>query len=318
MIVLGRINHICTRSLILEPRPHQLTQPDTLTQHGQLTFTTDDARHLSGTLFRADDPIGAVLINPATGVPHRYYHRFAAFLADHGLTTLAYDYRGVGASRVGSLRDSHATMLDWGARDTPAALRALRAHAPDLPCALIGHSFGGQALALFDASSTLDAAILVASQSGYWGHWPLPQRHKMRAMWSLAIPSLVHTFGYLPGHLGVGEDMPGRAALQWARWASHPDYLVSELGQTALDRLDALSMPRLAYTFTDDDYAPPAAVDALLGWMPDHHLTRRTVSPRDLNLPHIGHFAFFRPHMAPTLWAEAVRFLRVSLTSARG
>jgi predicted alpha/beta hydrolase len=298
----------------MEPRPHKLTQPDTLATHGALNFTTADARHLRGALFTADAPIGAVLINSATAVPQRYYQRFATFLAANGLTTMTYDYRGIGVSRVGSLRESPATMSDWGARDFPAALRALREAAPGLPVALIGHSFGGQAVGLCDEAATLDAIMFVAAQSGYWGHWPMLQRHKMRALWTLVLPAAVGAWGYLPGRLGIGEDMPGEAALQWSRWSNHRDYLVSEVGGAALDRFAALEMPRLAYTITDDAYAPPAAVDALLGWMPQDGLARRLVAPRDLGVPAIGHFGFFRQPFAPTLWQEALTFLRASLT----
>jgi predicted alpha/beta hydrolase len=309
---VGRINHLIIQGVLMEPRPHKLTQPDALAIHGALRFTTDDARHLSGTLFRADNPRGAVLINSATGVPQRYYHRFATFLAERGLTTLTYDYRGIGASRVGTLRDSHATMQQWGSRDYPAALRALREAAPDLPVGLIGHSFGGQAIGLSDASLQLDAAILVAAQSGYWGHWPALQRARMRALWTVALPAAVHVWGFLPGNIGVGEDMPGLAALEWAEWCKQPDYYFGAVSG-ARERLASLTMPKLAYTITDDHYAPAAAVNALLACMPADDLTRRTVAPRDLGLRALGHFGFFRPAHADTLWTEAADFLRDTL-----
>ncbi len=56
---------------------------------------------LAGHLWRASngDPIGAVIVNPATGVLARYYHRYARFLAGHGFDVLTYDYRGIGLSR---------------------------------------------------------------------------------------------------------------------------------------------------------------------------------------------------------------------------
>lgn len=48
----------------MEPRPHKLTQPDTLATHGALNFTTADARHLRGALFTAAVPVGAVTAPP--------------------------------------------------------------------------------------------------------------------------------------------------------------------------------------------------------------------------------------------------------------
>jgi len=56
---------------------------------------------LAGHLWRASngDPIGAVIVNPATGVHPPHYHPHAPLLAGHGFDVLTYDYRGIGLSR---------------------------------------------------------------------------------------------------------------------------------------------------------------------------------------------------------------------------
>src|SRR5258708_16787898 len=55
-----------------------------------------------------------VVINPATSVRCRYYARFAAFLFQRGFDVLTYDYRGIGESRLATLRGFDAGWVDWG------------------------------------------------------------------------------------------------------------------------------------------------------------------------------------------------------------
>ena len=48
---------------------------------------------------------GAVLIVPAMGVPQKYYEPLAAWLAGEGYAAATFDYRGMGLSRNGPLRE---------------------------------------------------------------------------------------------------------------------------------------------------------------------------------------------------------------------
>ncbi|MCB9545801.1 MAG: alpha/beta fold hydrolase [Myxococcales bacterium] len=277
-----------------------------------LTLTADDGTALAARLFRpAGTPRLAVLVNGAVGAPQRFYTALAAWLAERGALVLTYDYRGIGASRAGSLRGAPIDMLDWAQRDYPAALDALAAAGPGLPLAVVGHSFGGQALGMTPASLRLAAAALVAAQSGYHGHWSGRGRLRMLTLWYALIPGATAVAGFFPRQLGLGADLPGGMARQWARWGRHPDYVLSELGDAATYR--QLSMPRLAMRFTDDDFAPARAVEALLGWMPQDDLERVVIDPADVGQP-VGHFGFFRPALGERLWPQLWAFLdRVAL-----
>ena len=69
---------------------------------------------LGGNFWRpAGDPEAAVVINSATGVLARYYHRYARWLADEGFAVLTYDYRGIGASRPSDIRNCGYRWQDW-------------------------------------------------------------------------------------------------------------------------------------------------------------------------------------------------------------
>jgi predicted alpha/beta hydrolase len=85
-----------------------------------------DGYRLGGTLFRpARDGERAALILPATGVPQAYYAKFAAFLAGRGFTVLTFDYRGIGRSLHGDVREVDARMRDWALLDAAAAFEFL-------------------------------------------------------------------------------------------------------------------------------------------------------------------------------------------------
>lgn len=255
---------------------------------------------------------GTVLIHGATAVPQSYYARFASWLADAGLRVLTYDYRGVGDSRPPSLRGFPATMTDWARLDARAALDLVQARYGDRPIFLIGHSFGGQLLGLVDEMREVSGALLVASQLGYYGHWPLPQRLSLALTWYAVIPTVTGTLGYLPGWMGLGTDLPAGVAQEWAHWCRHPEYFIGE-HPDARERLGRFDRPLLLYSFTDDPYAPEPAVASLAEALANAPLTRRHLAPWRLGADAIGHFGFFRPRFAPTLWREALEFIEDTL-----
>src|SRR5437868_10282490 len=108
-------------------------------------FRTADGVRLAGTWFEpalARPASTAVLIVCGAGIPARYYEHFARYLAGRGAAVLAFDYRGIGASRDGSLRKLKAGMEDWALFDIAAAFAELRHAYSDLPLGVVAHSVG--------------------------------------------------------------------------------------------------------------------------------------------------------------------------------
>lgn len=88
---------------------------------------------LAGRLIMAPDPVLAVVINAATGVPAGYYASFARWIAaTRQAAVLIWDYRDFGAS--GDPRRSRATMADWGVHDAAAVRGWLAARVPGRRC----------------------------------------------------------------------------------------------------------------------------------------------------------------------------------------
>src|SRR5262249_39825102 len=125
----------------------------------EVAIAATDGYRLGATVFEPRRARTTVVIHGATAVPQTYYAAFAEWLARPGVRVVTYDYRGVGASRRGSLKGFEATMTDWAERDA----RAVHAWAGD-DVAMIGHSFGGQLIGLLDDLRDVRAAVLVATQ----------------------------------------------------------------------------------------------------------------------------------------------------------
>lgn len=269
----------------------------------------DDGFRLAVTVYEPEDAIVAnVLIHGAMATPQRFYRRFAGYLAGAGYRVITYDYRGIGGSRPGAVRDVDATLTDWAARDARAMHTYVREHFGGLPLGIVGHSFGGQLIGLVEETREADAAVFVGAQLGYYKHWPLAWSLALMAVWRAVVPALSNWFGYLPAAAGLGVDVPAGVAKQWARWCSHPNYLISEYPE-AEARYEQFDRPLLFYSFTDDFYAPSRAVQSFLQHLPIGALTHRRVAPSDLSLREIGHFGFFRGRTQTPLWDEARTFL---------
>jgi predicted alpha/beta hydrolase len=281
-----------------------------------LQVSTARSSTIHALVYEPEGPIhGNLLIHSATACPQRFYAGFARHLVKAGLRVFTYDYSGIGKSRGRTLRGSKVTMSEWALVDARAMHDYLEAHHPGVPLAIVGHSFGGQLVGLLDETRIARAAVFVGAQLGYCGHWPEPYAFAFRTMWKYVIPSLCGIFGYLPKQSGIGEDLPRGVALQWARWCSHPDYLMSEFPE-ARARFARFDRPILAYSFTDDTYAPARAVDALFSVLSSSPATHRVLDPAQLGVAAVGHFGFFRPRVGAQLWDEAADYILAAMLRA--
>ncbi len=271
--------------------------------------TTADGHVLAADLFLPSSGAvtHAVLIAPAMAVSRRYYRAFAAYLAEGGAAVLVPDYRGVGGS--GNAR-TPSTLVTWGEQDLRASAAALRALHPDAPLLYVGHSAGGQLFGLAEVE-TFAGVLLVASGSGYWGHYAGTARLAMWTLWHLAMPLAVWLWGYLPmQRFRQGEDVPKGVALQWARWGRHPRYVGAHADANGGLGYAGFTGPLRSYAIADDSYAPPRAVAALVALYPNAASEVCALEPAALGVTHLGHFAFFLRAFRDPLWIDARAWLQ--------
>jgi predicted alpha/beta hydrolase len=196
-------------------------------------------------------------------------------------------------------------MRDWASLDLAAALDWAAAHGD--PVVMLGHSFGGQAAGLAPNMDVARAIVTVAAQSGYWGHYRVPEKYWYAALWYAVMPAFAHTLGYFPGHrLGLGEDLPRGVALQWSGWCRSPRYVGDYTGHRRV------TQPMLVLGFEDDPYASPRAVAAIHDEYTSASQERRILHPRTIGVPRIGHFGFFK---LPVLWGGVEEWMKSSVTA---
>ncbi len=264
-------------------------------------FSAQDGARLRGSLHHAREPVGIVVLSGATAVPHGFYRRFAEALAGAGLSTLTYDYRGVGASRPRSgLSGYPATMSDWALRDLPAAVDWASARLGGRVF-LLGHSFGGQVAGLLPDPDRVASMVTVSSQSGYWraqrGWQPLAVGLHMH----LTVPLAARTLGYVPwSRVASGEDLPAGVGRQWAAWCRDPAYLLGD-PSLPVGRYAGFGAPVLAYSIEDDEWGSASSVRRMMRAYPN--VTYRHLVPAERGLGSVGHMGFFRP-AARSLWGE--------------
>jgi predicted alpha/beta hydrolase len=293
------------------------TTDDPAVRSTAVVLASTDGYPLHATLY--EPPQGAsaaVLINSAVGVKQSFYRRFARFLASEGFEVVTYDYRGVGLSAPPRLRGFPARMRDWGQKDFPAVLDWLLEHRAGRPVFAVGHSVGGQIVGLAPNNDAIEAFVAVCSQHTWWRHWPPAQQPRLFVLWYLLIPGLSHALGYFPSsRFGLGEDLPKGVALEWAQWARSPQHVASAIGEHVRPGYAQYAGGILAYSFADDTFAPPSAVDRLLEVYSSADRTHRHVRPRDVGRP-IGHFGYFREDFRESLWRPTVEWLQSRLPTA--
>jgi predicted alpha/beta hydrolase len=272
----------------------------------EIEIPTTDGRPLAATLFSPTvTPRAHVIVHGATAVPQRFYRDWATHLAERGVEVLTYDYRGIGRSRTLPLASERVTMSDW-IDDAQATQRWLANRRLDAPLVVMGHSFGGQIATVLAPAA--DAIITVGAQGGYVGRYDARRKQWYAAVMRGLIPALTRGFGYLPGWAGLGEDLPPGVARQWARWCSHPEYLLSELPHLRA-RMAAWEGPLFALTVDDDTFATPKNVKWLLDRFESATIEHDDLRVADLELPAVGHFGFFRRSAAAELWPRVDAFL---------
>jgi predicted alpha/beta hydrolase len=280
-------------------------------------FVTADRIHLSGTWFTLAKPLNApttvVVITCGAGIPAKFYRRFARYLAERGAAVLTFDYRGIGASREGSLRNLKAGMDDWAVKDLGAALAEARTTYPQLPLSAVAHSVGTLYVGATPDASRLSRLVFLGPHTGYWRDYGPRWRWLMRVVWHGFMPAVTKRVGYFPGRrLRLGEDLPSQVAFDWAgrrqpEVAGTPDS-ARRFGP-ALSRYGAVRADTLALSISDDAFAPPAAGRRLLSMYPNLRTVHETITPASLGCRRLGHLGFLRRPAGEFFWRRAAAWL---------
>lgn len=287
----------------------------TVRPNESIKITCRDGYLLSGSLYRpASKMHAAVMIAPATGIKKTFYHAFATHLAEQGYGVVTFENRGIGESLRGKLKDSKATIRDWGYLDMPAVLDSLKSSFPSTSHHLVGHSAGGQLAGLMHNHGDLRSMFNVACSSGQLDNMRAGYRRKAKIFMNAFAPLNNAVFGYTNTQwIGMGEPLPKGVAQEWCDWCNGAGYIETAFGKSVKEHwYDAINCPSLWINATDDDIANNANVDDMTRvftkMSAQGKIERLTIDPSEHGYQDLGHMKFFSRKRSG-LWDIATNWL---------
>lgn len=285
-----------------------MTKPQTI------IFEAADGYSLTGQLYlpiQSDHTGPVTIIGSATGVPQRFYGRFASYLAEHGRPTITFDYRGIGLSAPERLRGFPARFRDWGILDIPAALTYAKHNYQNRPLHWIGHSYGGFGTGLAHNASVIDRQMAVSAMSADFRFVDSKSESwKIGALLFGLGPITAMALGYVPGKLFGGTDLPKRVALEWSKWVATREFLFGIKDLPERKHFADLRAPLMLVRMEDDTWLGKRGVEHLAAQYTNAtEISHWTISVAEGgNIP-IGHLGFFRSDFRATLWPKALAWL---------
>lgn len=253
--------------------------------------------------------VGTILVHPATGLTKKYYLHFARYMAGESYRVIIYDYRGMGDSRHAQLKNVNGSMLDWALLDMNGVLNFAVEYFSGQPIFWVGHSIGGQFMALMDRQDYISKVIAVNSSTGYWKSFKFPNNLYSLFLWKVFLPLTIPVLGYGPiSRYGLGHDIPAGVARQWARWCCDPDHFAGTVRQE-FGNIDFshFNVPITAFGSTDDFIATSENIDRLLSFYPSSPKKKIMLSPEQAGVKRIAHTGFFRSSSGAKLWPLILR-----------
>lgn len=237
-----------------------------------------------------------ILICPATGITKNFYHAFAQWLNQQGYPVLSFDFRGIGESLHGALKDSTASINDWGMYDIPAAIEALLNRTQAEKVIIVGHSAGGQLLGIASNYHKVAKVLAIAGSTGHVKGLKGKTKVLAPVMFNIIFPvsSLVKGYGATQ-FIGMGENLPKNVAKQWAEFCSKPGYVMNAIGKSIFeDYHQQIQCPITSFWATDDEIATHTNVKDLLRLYPNAERKLIELNPQQLGYKQIGHMLMFK------------------------
>ena len=263
-----------------------------------MTITCKDGYTLSVRFYNSqnDSQKQPILICPATGITMGFYHAFSEWLSQQNYNVMVFDFRGIGQSLYTPLKQSEASIQDWGQLDIPAAIDCLLAKTQQSKAILIGHSAGGQLLGITPNFDKVSQLIAIAGSTGYVKGLKGRTKTMAPVMFKMIFPLSITFKGYgATQMLGMGENLPKNVAKQWAQFCSQPGYVINAIGKTIFeDYHQEIQCPITAIFASDDEIATEHNVKDLLRLYPNAQTHMIEIKPNQFDQKTIGHMLMFK------------------------
>lgn len=237
-----------------------------------------------------------ILICPATGITKNFYHAFAEWLNQQGYSVLSFDFRGIGESLHGPLKNSTASINDWGIYDIPAAIETILDRTLAEKVIIVGHSAGGQLLGITSNYNKVAKVLAIAGSTGHVKGLKGKTKILAPVMFNVIFPISSFLKGYgATQFIGMGENLPKNVAKQWAEFCSKPGYVMNAIGKSIFeDYHQEIQCPITSFWATDDEIATQANVKDLLRLYPNAPTKLIELNPQQHGYKQIGHMSMFK------------------------
>jgi len=252
----------------------------------------------------------AVMIGPATGIKRQFYTAFAQHLAEQGHAVISFDNRGIGGSLYGPVKNSPASLQEWGELDMTAVLEELKLRFPATSYHLVGHSAGGQLVGLMSNAHDFSSMFNFACSSGRFKNMRFGYRMFAYLAMNIFLPLSNLVFGHTKMQwLGMGEPLPKRVGQQWSEWCNGQGYVKTAFGKDIHTHLyDELNFPSMWLNAVDDDIAINENVEDMIKVFKQLPAETLSLDPKEYDLTEIGHMKFFS-RKNKKLWSIATEWL---------
>jgi predicted alpha/beta hydrolase len=222
---------------------------------------TRDGRWLRATVrepSRTERARGVAVLAHAMFARRSQWERgFAAFLAERGWRTIAFDFRGHGDSGPAAAKGGSWSYEDLVRHDLPAVVDGARARAKGRKVVVVGHSLGGHVAAAAQATGAMevDRIALVASNVWLRALEPSPVRFAAKTAVARSVEAVVDRRGFFPARaLRLGSDDEAGPYMRHIWRAVSRGFWGSEDGR--LDYWDALRQLRTPLVALSSDADP--------------------------------------------------------------
>lgn len=259
-------------------------------------ITITSRAHTAANVWTCEDPSApVVMFLPAMGVHAAFYDALGGALSASGFHVVIGDWRHHGA---GSVKPS--PKVNYGYRelvreDCAQLVAFTRQQFPDNPLLIGGHSSGGHVTALYSSLpdvGRIDGVFGVAAGAVYFRGWSGLQALRILALTQVAA-GIATGLGYFPGkQVGFAGLEPKTQMRDWARNARTGAFRLTGDDHDYDSALRRVTVPTLAISIADDEFAPPTAARALYDKFKAAPLQYATLEPSQFGRPRVGHFSW--------------------------
>ncbi len=229
-----------------------------------------------------------IIISPATGVTQRFYKDLALFLKNKGYNVITFDFRDIGLSKSGRMKDSKASFSIWALKDFKAVFEySLK----ERKTAVIGHSFGALAFTIQENANKALGLYGFGTGTGHSSFMSTTEKIKAFLLWNVIAPPFVALKGFLPGKIsGMGSHIPKNVYLEWKKWCHIKGFWLGDASFKHTKHTYSIDLPITIVASSDDPWTPIKSSKAYYSLFNNNQTVFKEVKPKNQKIGHIGYF----------------------------